>query len=219
MFRRGRPDCECCFRILDEVVRGLGPATVGRGWGRSVPPVKMIRCVIYRGYRRTSTREAFSERQTFVRPTAHYLPLARGEERDVPQVAHLSRGDLIAGVIGEAWVEHSARPVRAFENPTTARVSQAFVHTTKASSPRRTSQRRTARTAPSDFWKGRRSAIVGSFIAATPPMNRARRVPSQWTTCRERAVAGDEAYEVFRQPRGAGLVRRTAAARGCRRCW
>ena len=113
------------------------------------------------------------------------------QERDhAAEVAHLTGGDLVARVVGQPGPEHLRR--RAGGSRGTRRRARAFAHcrsmrTASVFTPRSTSQASNGPgTAPSDFCRNRsRSAIVGSFVPAKPPMTSEcppRYFVVEWTT-------------------------------------
>ena len=140
-----------------------------------------------------------------------------GEERDHPaEAAHLPRGDLVARVVGQPGEEdalHGRVPARkaatacAFSEWRSMRMASVL-------RPRRTSQQSNGPgTAPSDFCRNlRRSAIVGSFVAAKPPITSEaaevlrRRVDDDVGAQLERALQVRR-RERCRRPRGADGVR------------
>ena len=101
--------------------------------------------------------------------------LGGGEGRDHPaEVRHLPRRDLVAGVVRQARVKDPLDGLVLVEERVIRRASSQCwrIRTASVFTPRRTSQAsKGPGTAPRDFCRKRsRSAIVGSLVAAKPPI-------------------------------------------------
>ena len=232
---RGRAD-ERRLEIGDEVVGRLDPdrepdevprrRRTGRVGGRGVRhPVRVLDQAL-------DAAERLGERED-LRPGDERdgLLLGLDEERDhAAEVAHLARGDLVAGVVGEAGVEHALdRRVPLEERDDGARVLAVLAHPDgerlqpAQHEPRSRTGRARRRATSAGSGAARRSS--GRSSPTKPPTTSEwppRYFVVEWTTMSAPSSSGCWRYGVANvlstTSERAGARARRRPRRGCRRC-